>query len=324
MGEAVDDPERDASEPRLLTRRLAVTAAAVVLGASLPHAAQANDDPGGQASVGNCAATYICVGASDPGKPRSPSQSANSHKSPNGKEPKVTICKVQRLSPQPPAGSAMWEGHKPGQGAIYTRQCIFGPDNPAFRVGAPSSRTFWAATPPAATGPDPAQLAQQAVDKMLLKGPDINSPKPAPPSGCGKEAKAPAGFGCYTVGVPVWMSLGTSDTTWGPNRASASAGGMTVTATARVSKVLWTMGDGATVTCTKPGTPYKASYGARKSPDCGHLYARTSEDEKEGTYAVSATSTWDIDWNGGGQQGQLTETRTSQVRVNTTELQVVS
>lgn len=34
------------------------------------------------------------------------------------------------------------------------------------------------------------------------------------------------------------------------------------------------MGDGATVTCTAPGTPYTPNYGAQPSPDCGHTYTR--------------------------------------------------
>ncbi|MEU5108473.1 ATP/GTP-binding protein [Streptomyces sp. NPDC021354] len=319
----MDDPQGHVEGPHLL-RRLAATAAAALLSSALLPAAAYAEDPGN----GWCGGTdgWVSVCANDPGDSGSKgshSQSANKEKSSTGgKRPKIRICTVKRLSPQPPAGSAIWKGHKPGSGAIYTRTCVVDPLNP--NLGVVPTQTFWAATPPAATGPDPAQLAQQAVDKMLLAGPDINSPKPAPSAGCGKAARVPDGFGCYTVGVPVWMSAGVSDTTWGPNTATATAGGVTVTATAKVSKVVWAMGDGTKVTCTTRGTRYKASYGRRESPDCGHVYSRTSTDEKGGRFTVTATSTWDIDWNGAGQQGELTETRTSQVQVATTELQVVS
>ncbi len=51
---------------------------------------------------------------------------------------------------------------------------------------------------------------------------------------------------------------------------------MTVTATEQVTPIRWTMGDGATVTCTGPGTPYRCSEGMADSPDCGHRYATTS------------------------------------------------
>ncbi|GAA0574530.1 ATP/GTP-binding protein [Streptomyces mordarskii] len=323
----MDDPQRVASEARLLVRRTAFTAAGFALVMALADVAYADDHSGGQASVSDCSTVFVCVGASEPGasgSKGSQNQPAQDRKGGKAGKPAPQPCKVVRLDPQPPAGSEIWDGHKPGDGAIYTRRCLLDAGAAALTVGVMPSQTFWAATPPAATGPDPAQLAREAVDKMLLKGPDINSPKPAPPNGCGKSAKPPAGFGCYTVGVPLWMSMGTSDTTWGPNTATATAGGTTVTATAKVGKVVWTMGDGSTVTCTTPGTPYKASYGTKKSPDCGHQYTQTSKNKKDGTFAVSATSTWDIDWNGGGQQGQLVETRTSQVQVDISELQVVS
>jgi hypothetical protein len=86
------------------------------------------------------------------------------------------------------------------------------------------------------------------------------------------------------------------------------------------------MGDGATVTCTGPGTVYAASVGMANSPTCGHLYTTTSADADSGKYAVTATSTWTIDWQvtaGGGQTGQLTEIRQTQTQVAIGELQVV-
>ncbi|MET9122201.1 ATP/GTP-binding protein [Streptomyces sp. NPDC004528] len=216
------------------------------------------------------------------------------------------------MSPQPAAGSALWDGHRPGDGAVYTRVC------PAGIAGAQAAGslvlpfdTFWSATAPA-PAVDPRVLAQQAVDKMLLKGPDIEiSPRPG---------------GTGLVGMPVWMAAGTSPTTWGPNTASASAGAVTVTATAAVAKVVWDMGDGTAVTCTGPGAVYKPSYRMRSSPDCGHLYTRPSTDEPGGTYRVTATSTWAIDWQvtGGGQAGQLTEIRTSAVALTVAEARAVN
>ncbi|MEV5646541.1 hypothetical protein AB0L67_42035 [Streptomyces flaveolus] len=42
-----------------------------------------------------------------------------------------------------------------------------------------------------------------------------------------------------------------------------------MTATAKVTLIRWTMGDGATVTCAGPGTPYRGSKEMADSPDCG-------------------------------------------------------
>ncbi|MFB7755095.1 ATP/GTP-binding protein [Streptomyces sp. NPDC056121] len=209
------------------------------------------------------------------------------------------------MEPQPPAGDPKWEGHKPGDGAVYTRVCLGGPNaQPALDI-------FWAGNPPGANAIDPAVVAQMAVDKMRLSGPDIASPRAA---------------GKYTVGVPVWLWVHQSPSTFGPNSATASAGGVTVTATAKVKRIVWRLGDGSTVTCAGPGTPYKASYGMKDSPSCGHRYTKTSADAPGAKFALTATSTWVVDWQvagGGGETGQLTEVRQSQAQVAVGEVQVV-
>ncbi|WP_406360556.1 ATP/GTP-binding protein (plasmid) [Streptomyces sp. NBC_01544] len=163
---------------------------------------------------------------------------------------------------------------------------------------------------PAAPAVDPAVLAQEAVDKMLLRGPQIGiTPKPG---------------GKGVVGMPVYMWTAKGAETYGPNSASATAGAVTVTATAKVSKIVWTMGDGTIVTCTTAGTPYKAEFGKKPSPDCGHRYAQPSSTQPSGKWHVTATSTWTIDWQGGGQTGQLTEIRNSTVDITVAEVQVLN
>ncbi|MET8507540.1 ATP/GTP-binding protein [Streptomyces sp. NPDC004787] len=142
---------------------------------------------------------------------------------------------------------------------------------------------------------------------MVLRGPAIGiTPKPG---------------GVGLVGMPVYLWTETGPETYGPNVASASAGGITVTATARVARIVWQMGDGKTVTCTTPGTPYQPSFGARPSPDCGYRYTKAST---AGSYHVVATSTWAIDWQASsGQGGRLAQTRQSSVDIRVGELQAV-
>ncbi|KIZ15682.1 ATP/GTP-binding protein [Streptomyces natalensis ATCC 27448] len=209
---------------------------------------------------------------------------------------------MKKLDPQPPAENLGWEGHKPGDGAVYARTCTGG--------GTLSSGVFWSKQPPAANAVNPAVLARQAVDKMKLAGPDIGIvPKP------GSQG---------LVGLPVWMWTEKTPEAYGPNTATATAGAVTVSATAKVSQIVWDMGDGDTVTCTTAGTPYKSSYGKRRSPDCGYLYQHSSKDEPGQKYTVTATSTWTIDWKGAGQSGQLTETRQSQTQVTIGQLKVLN
>ncbi|WP_261386603.1 ATP/GTP-binding protein [Streptomyces sp. BK340] len=215
---------------------------------------------------------------------------------------------MERLDPQPPASDPVWKGHKPGDGAIYARVCLS--DALGQAAGADAlPGVFWAAEAPA-VNVDPEQLAREAVDRMLLTGPDIASPTPT---------------GRYLVGMPVWMWANQGPTTYGPNTASASLAGVTVTATAKVTRIDWAMGDGGTVTCQGPGTKYVASYGKQDSPTCGHTYTRTSASRHGGKYTVAATAIWTVDWqvNDGGETGQFTEVRQSQEQVAVGELQVV-
>lgn len=212
----------------------------------------------------------------------------------------------QESNPNP--SDPAWNGHKPGDGALYDVTC---PNTPGVNNQLQGG-TVWSANPPPGFGggPNLAALAQQAVTAMKLLGPDVGM------------APDPNGKG-GTVGVPVWMWNKHSAQTTGPTSASATALGVTVTATAIVQKVDWQMGDGHTVTCNGPGTAYSASDGMAKSPDCGYLYTATSAQQPGGKYQITATTTWAVHWAGGGQQGDLTTTRTSQVQIPVGELQVV-
>ncbi|MFF7074856.1 ATP/GTP-binding protein [Streptomyces pseudovenezuelae] len=290
----------------MLTRRIAFTAATGLVALSVPVTSYADDDPKGggiECGLYDCEVEVDVPGQTGGQAGGSGSTDGGSGSSDSGDSTDETVCVYKLADPQPPAGSLDWEGHEPGDGAVYEQTCGWGGVD-----GDTIVRMVWLADPPPQETVDPAVLAQRAVDSMTLLGPDIASPRAA---------------GKYTVGVPMWMWVNQSATTYGPNTASASAGGITVTATAKVSKIVWKMGDGASVTCNGPGTPYQASEGMAQSPTCGHVYSKTSAGAKSGRFPVTATSTWTIDWQGGGQAGQLTEIRQTNVQVAIGELQVV-
>lgn len=214
-------------------------------------------------------------------------------------------CYIRPLDPQPPTTSRLWEGNT--EGAIYS--CI--PDVSA--VGFSTAYAFWSAAPPA--GPDPAALAQEAIASMNLSAVDIGIAPEDDPASVG------------LVGLPVWMWVdGPTATTFGPSSASAAAGGVTVTATAHVSRVTWNLGDGSTVVCATAGTPYADSYGASPSPDCGHTYTQTSVGHPGNAYTVTATSHWVIEWAGGGASGQeaMDLTATTTIRIGETQALVTT
>ena len=212
-------------------------------------------------------------------------------------------CYFQRLDPAPEATSDLWAGHFPA-GSVYQTTCL--------DVQAPDGGWVWRATPPAGFGGDGVtvqQLADQAIASLALSGPDIGL------------APDPAKTGL--VGLPVWMWSQVAPTTWGPQTATASLPGFAVTATARATRIVWSMGNGQSVSCDNPGTPYNRATAATTSPTCGYIYTRSSADQPGGVYALTATTTWDIRWAGNGAAGQVTQTRTSAAQVRIGELQVL-
>ena len=171
---------------------------------------------------------------------------------------------------------------------------------------------LWLPTPPpgfGGVGATPAMLAARAVSLLPLRGPVIGM--------------APQQGKTGLVGLPVWLWTAVSPQTWGPVSATAAVPGVSVTATARVVRVVWQMGDGSSVVCTSPGTPYSIARGDTDSPDCGYRYSRSSAGLPGDVYTVTATATWRVDWAGGGQAGSLTQTRVSTTTVRIGELQVL-
>ncbi|HSJ59638.1 MAG TPA: hypothetical protein VK895_00280 [Jiangellaceae bacterium] len=195
-------------------------------------------------------------------------------------------CYLQLADPQPGPGHLFWEGVYLDYGAVY--QC-YQPQTGTLMMS-------WFPDPPpaAGAGPTPREVAEVAIDQMNMRAIDIGI------------VPEPGDDRVGIVGMPVWMWAENPDShTVGPITASASAGGITVTATARLQKLTWDMGDGTKVTCIGAGTPYDAGYGKAESPDCGHLYTRTSAHEPDGTYTVTASSDWVVTWEGAGQSGTI-------------------
>jgi hypothetical protein len=195
-------------------------------------------------------------------------------------------CYISPADPEPPGGDPSWQGHQPGDGAVY--QCYQPQTDLAIYI--------WAQDPPpsSSTGPTPREVAQLAIDRMNLEAIDIGI------------APEPAADSVGLVGMPVWLWVKHPDgPTYGPETASASAGGITVTAEARVHLITWDMGDGTEVVCRTAGTPYEPSFGKRESPDCGHVYDKSSAHQPSGKYTVTATSDWVITWSGAGQTGTI-------------------
>ncbi|WP_344396297.1 hypothetical protein [Streptomyces vastus] len=131
-------------------------------------------------------------------------------------------------------------------------------------------------------------VAQQAVERLELPEPVIRT--------------SPDEDFVQVVHVPTWMWV--EEGSWGPETAKAQVPGVEVTATARPRKAVWSMGEGGTVVCDGPGTPYSDAYSPKaSSPDCGYTYRRASLSAPGKAYTVSVQVTWDVEWQGAGESG---------------------
>lgn len=221
----------------------------------------ADADPGECAvidSIGRC-----LVAAADPGRPGGPSDRRQSDRS--------TDDGSERSGRQ--------AGARPFAAPIEPN----GPAVDAALFGAAAGRP--PADPAAAVPvPQPAVLAQMAVEELTLQPPSI------------QLSAAESTF----VGVPVWLWIERGQRFTGPVRATATAGAARVEATGRLVAVEWSMGpDGAVVRCTGPGTPWTAQTGP--SPDCGYVYEQRSLPGRTGgtgRWRITATSVWQVEWSG--------------------------
>lgn len=190
------------------------------------------------------------------------------------------------------------------EGQVWYVQTCNGGD-----LGAQSMVLLDGPPPGFGTPPDPEELARRALASISLLPP--------------RASVAPRrSLGPGLVGLPVWMWASSGRNYFGPLRASASDRGLTVRITAQVQRIVWDMGNGRKITCKGPGTPYKATgpNAGKKSPNCGY-----DGYPKVGNYRVSATTFWNVHWEGGGRSGDIAQTRTSGVvDIQIKELQVVT
>lgn len=301
----------------MLTRGLAavLTLGALLLGHAPAVAAGPPVDCGGDAHWDG---RQCKITASNPGRAANPASDRPSRSGSGSSEPRSCAfgsipmpchdpdlgwwsdargCYVQLTVPQPAAAAAAWEGRT--EGAIY--------DCSLPRSGRFGGRLyiFWSAAAPA--GPDPAVLAQTAIARMNLRPVTIGIVPEDRPGSVG------------LVGMPVWLWAESPDQhSWGPITRSASASGVTVTATAKVRHVRWQLGDGSVVVCTGPGTEYQNRFGKSDSPTCGHRY------RKQGTYTVRAESQWSVSWSGMGASGTIPISLTDSAVITIGELQVLT
>ena len=175
----------------------------------------------------------------------------------------------------------------------------------------------WFPSAPATASPTsvaPSTLATRAEGSLTLPSPALNL--------------NPSEFSIVNLATWLWID----PQIWRPFRASATAGAVTATATAVPSSVSWSMGDGHTLTCNGPGSPYRPTTPPdAQVTDCSYIYQTSSAgqpssdgDPNDDAYAVTATITWTVTWTttgstGGGALPSLQTSSTTRVRVEQVE-----
>lgn len=195
---------------------------------------------------------------------------------------------------------ALWVGHEPGSGHLYRKFCDAGGVLNAAPVFLAND------TPPP---PDPAVLAQQAIDSIQF---------PVPQPHLGPET---------LLAVNRWIYLTVDDP--GTLTAQAAVPGLAITASATLTSSTWSMGQitevgkrstVAPLTCVGGGRAPSANANLHASKPaepgtCAYAYELRSLPERTGgtgTWPVTVTTTWSITWAAtDGTTGTATRSQTS-------------
>jgi hypothetical protein len=223
-----------------------------------------------------------------PGQDNAPSQHDDGRPASTGGDESLAACDYRPSDYRPPG--AVGSGVMPGTWM----------DGVCSASGVIQTPEFVAAL-------TPAEVARLARAQLRLPAPAI--------------AANPSSEQLVTLPTWLWLSSG-----WQQQSATASVPGVSVTAVARPTSLVWSMGDGAVVTCSSAGSPFPAGADPRSaSPDCGHTYRSSSAGQPNDAYPVTATVHWSITWSGAGQSGTFPDmTTTATVAFRVVESQAIN
>ena len=156
---------------------------------------------------------------------------------------------------------------------------------------------------------DPYQLALDALASVRIAPPEIRT--------------SPSERGRLYVQVSTWLWIDRS--WWQPYEATANAGRVSSTVRATPVATNWRLGDGNSVSCRGPGTPWRPGL-PEDGSSCTHTYLSSSATRPGGTFRIEATVAIEVSWatnvpGGGGSLPAID--RTSTVDVEVGEIQAI-
>jgi hypothetical protein len=214
-------------------------------------------------------------------------------------------CYYVGVAIQPEPYDSFWNGHRDADGnpTGIALNCAYWVQGMEYRW------MYWAPAPPGGfTPPDPAALAERAIDQLGMEPPEIGIVPDDVPGSIG------------IIGLPSWgWTANPAEATLGPLTTEVAEGPYRVSVSAQVDKLIWDWGDGTLTECTPPGTPYEDRFGVTDSPDCGHTYTKQGD-----PYTVTLTAVWRITWEGLGASGELEHELTDTTQIVMGEWQVIN
>lgn len=285
----------------LTGRALALVAMAMIgiffVSSTASAAVAGSDGPGGTVTVG--ASTGITTGGW-------PGGSSSGHEG-GGGGPNPWICTSTALTLNDGPGFATGG---PTPGGWFSVTCT------DQETGVSTTETEWIPDGAASTTPaiDPYSLALQAESNLRLPVP---SPQFNPPRSS-------------VVNLATWLWI--SPATWHPFTVTATVGSVSAIAVATPEWVGWSMGDGGSVACSGPGTPFDPGepVGEQSTP-CAYAYAISSAGQPspdgmpdDDSFTVVVTIHWSVSWVargavGGGSLPGLTTSSSRPLRVEQVE-----
>lgn len=155
---------------------------------------------------------------------------------------------------------------------------------------------------------DPEALAREAIASIGIDAPTIRT--------------SPDAADRLYVRVPTWLWV--DGGWWHGYQATASAGRVTATVTARPATTTWVTGDGDSTICAGPGVAWQPHLD-ESDADCTHTYTVSSTGAPEGTFDLQANVRLEVTWtsnvSAGGTLPAITRTSTRTVEVG--EIQAI-
>lgn len=155
---------------------------------------------------------------------------------------------------------------------------------------------------------DPYQLALDALASVQIAPPAIRT--------------SPSENGRLYVQVPTWLWLDSS--WWQAYEATANTGRVWSTVRATPVATTWELGDGRSVSCRGPGTPWRRGL-SEDASSCTHTYRSSSASQPGGTFDLEATVTLEVSWTSNAAAGGTLPaiSRSSTVDVEVGEIQAI-